>query len=87
MSGKILGIIVFVIGVGLLVFVFSIVYQIFQGDYNSFATVLKTDKTKPFGNALGFWFIKAGIKMLMIIFMTITASLIANKGISLYFKE
>ena len=88
LSGRICGMLVFLLGVGLLVAVFFTAYQLFNASPNEalrlqFTGNPKTDPTATtIGTNFGWMLGRVGCLFLM----AIAGSLIAQKGINLYFS-
>ena len=86
--GRIVGMLVFLLGVGLLIAVFFTAYRLFNAPPNEalglqFTGNPKTDPTATaIGTNFGVLFLRVGYLFLM----AIAGSLIAQKGINLYFS-
>jgi hypothetical protein len=79
--GRLLGIVIFLLGVGLLTFVFFAAYRFFSAD------VISAKNAEPIANQLGRSAVNVLAKIGFLIVMTIAGSLIAGKGITLYFAS
>ena len=79
--GRLLGIVIFLLGVVLLTFVFFAAYGFFSAD------VISAQNPEPIANQLGRSAINVLAKIGYLIVMTIAGSLIAGKGITLYFAS
>ena len=80
----ILGSIAFLLGISLLGFVFYLGYNLFLTDTYPVTNNLKENETTK---QLTHWGFTIGIKSIMLIFMTVAASLISNMGISILFDK
>ena len=83
--GRLLGIVVFLVGVGLLAFVFSIAYGFFSSDIVGSHAI--KDAGEPVATQLGRSAVDMLAKIGLLIVMTIVGSLIAGRGIQLYFAS
>lgn len=85
--GRSIGMLVFLLGVGLLVWVFYIAYGLFS---QPAATALGFDaahaKTAPTASTIGTQFGWLVFRVAYLFLMSIAGSLIANKGVNLYFS-
>ncbi|MCX6346152.1 MAG: hypothetical protein NT018_13955 [Armatimonadetes bacterium] len=79
--GRLLGIVIFLLGVGLLTFVFFAAYGFFSAD------VISARNSEPIANELGRSAINVLAKIGYLVVMTIAGSLIAGKGVTLYFAS
>ena len=83
---RIVGLTAFILGIGLLLTVFFMVYTVFIGDSNSIIAAIKDTKSPIADNMLR-WSINIGIKILMLVFMIVSGAIIADRGIKFYFGE
>jgi hypothetical protein len=89
--GRIIGMLVFLVGVGLLMLVFYIAYGLFtKPAAQALGLILTGDPKKDAVTLnyvnLGVQFGTLLIRLLCLFIMSIASSLIANKGINLYFS-
>lgn len=80
--GRLLGMLVFIGGVGLLAFVFYIAYSLFSSDL-----VGAQGGAEPAAAQLGRIVINLLARIGMLVVMTIIGSMIASRGIQLYFAS
>ena len=83
-SSKVIGAIVFFLGIAILAAVAYLVFTIFLSEEPS-ATQLLNDSKTPLANLLSSWAVNTAVRIVMLIFMTAAGSLIADKGIRMYF--
>jgi len=83
--GRLLGIAVFLVGVGLLAFVFLMAYGFFSSDILGSRAI--KDVGEPVATQLGRSAVDMLAKIGLLIVMTIVGSLIAGRGIQLYFAS
>ena len=86
--GRIIGMLVFLAGVAALGFVFSIAYKLFSAPPETALglTFKNNPKTDPTAAAIGTQFGALLLRLGYLFLMSIAGSLIANKGINLYFS-
>src|SRR5579883_3423705 len=86
--GRVTGILIFLIGVGMLLFVFYIAYGLFNAPPQSALGLKVTGnpKTDPSAAAIGSQFGWLLFRIAYLFIMSIAGSLIANKGIHIYFS-
>lgn len=83
---RILGVLVFLTGIGLLICVFRYAHMMFTSDTMGLTTTVS--KGMPAGTAtaaLGESAIKIFIRIVLLLIMSAVGSLISSKGISMYF--
>lgn len=83
--GRLLGIVVFLVGVGLLAFVFLMAYGFFSSDIVGSHAI--KDAGEPVATQLGRSAVDMLAKIGLLVVMTIVGSLIAGRGIQLYFAS
>ncbi len=81
-SGSLLGLIVFLVGVGLLAFTFKLAYEMFSAPPQN-ALGIQKDQPLDLGQA-GQSFVGVLIKILMLVVMGLVGSMIANRGVTLF---
>jgi hypothetical protein len=81
-SASVLGIVVFLVGVGMLAFTFKLAYDMFMVPPPE-ALGIKPKQPLDLGQA-GQSFVKELLKVLFLIVMGLMGSLIANRGVSLF---
>lgn len=86
--GRVIGMITFLLGVGLLLFVFKIAYELFNVSPSDALGMKFTGdpKTDPNLTKIGGLFGGVLVRMVYLFLMSISGSLVANKGINLYFS-
>lgn len=83
---RILGVIVFLAGIALLVYVFKSAHVMFISNNMGLSlTPVKGAQPGAMTTALGESAIKLFVRIVLLLLMSVVASLIASKGISLYF--
>ena len=84
--GRIVGIVVFLGGIALLVFVFVLAYGFFTSAGNGLAPVHSSGgAVQPAATQLGREAVRLFVQIGLLIVMTIIGSLLAGRGIQLYF--
>ncbi len=83
-SSQVIGVIVFFLGIAILAAVAYMVFVIFLSEEPAVTQLLNDSKT-PLANLLSSWAANTLVKIVMLIFMTVAGSLIADKGIKMYF--
>ena len=81
-TGRIIGLLTFLAGIGLLVFVAVLAYSFFT--QTSMVPLPVRDTTTPTATRLGESAIKLFFQIALLIVLTIVGSLLASKGIHLY---
>lgn len=86
--GRILGIIVFLGGIAVLAFVFMTAYHFFQSPLGEIKPPVQgTSATSPATDQLGRSALSVLIRIALLIVMTIVGSLIAGRGVQMYFAS
>lgn len=85
LAGRILGIVVFLAGVGLLVFVFSLTYSFFNAPAGQLQPVPSPGADVPATTQLGESALMLFARIGLLVVMTIIGSLLAGRGAQLYF--
>ncbi len=85
LTGRILGILIFLVGIGILLFVFFTAYTMFVSPIPGLTD--QSSAAKVTADGLGKVFIYQIIKIILLIVMTIAGSLVAARGVSLYSGE
>ena len=83
--GRLIGIIVFLLGIGLLAFVFATAYSWFTTPSAGLAISPTPGSTAPATAQLGQSAVVLLVKIGLLIVMTIVGSLLAGRGVQLYF--
>ncbi len=88
LTGRVLGILVFLLGVGLLCIVFNMAYTLFHASPQDVLHVKFTGnpKTDPSLSAIGTQFGGLIYKLALLFLMSIAGSLVAQFGVKLYFS-
>ena len=88
MEGRLIGLLVFGVGVGLLLLVFSIAYHLFTASPADalHLTITGDPKRDPGAAVIGSSFGYILIRILLLFLMSLAASLTAQKGVNLYFS-
>ena len=88
LTGRIVGMLVFVLGVGLLCTVFQVAYKLFNTNPAAALGLPITGnaKTDPTAAAIGAQFGALILRIVYLFIMSIAGSLIAQSGIKLYFS-
>lgn len=81
-SGSLLGLFVFLVGVGLLAFTFKLAFEMFSAPPQN-ALGIQKNQPLDLGQA-GQSFIGVLIKILMLVVMGLVGSMIANRGVTLF---
>ena len=86
--GRLMGMVVFLLGVAALAFVFYTAYKLFNAPAASALglTFRNDPKTDPSASAIGAQFGVLLLRLAYLFLMSIAGSLMANKGINLYFS-
>jgi hypothetical protein len=82
---RILGIVVFLGGVGLLAFAFFTAYNWFTDPYAGLQIVPGPGSTEPATTSIGTSALRLLIRLALLLIMTIIGSLIAGRGVQIYF--
>ena len=85
--GRIIGIVVFLVGVGLLTFVFMTTYWWFSTPSAALPTAPATGSTAPATTQLGRSAVVMLERIALLIVMTIVGSLLSGRGVQLYFAS
>ena len=83
--GRLVGIFVFLCGVGLLVFVFSMTYSFFHAPLSQLPTAPARGSTETASSQLGRSALALLARIGMLVVMTIIGSVMASRGVQLYF--
>lgn len=84
-SGRVLGTVVFLLGIALLCLVFGIAWSLFRAPVPGLELPIKTGATPPAASGIGIALSAFVRQLLLLAVMTFAGSLIAGKGIQLYF--
>jgi len=82
---RILGIVVFLGGVGLLAFAFFTAYNWFTDPHAGLQIVPGPGSTEPATTSIGTSALRLLIRLALLLIMTIIGSLIAGRGVQIYF--
>lgn len=85
--GRVMGIIVFLGGVGLLVFVFILAYDFFTADSIVIPTAPPNGEAPSAATVIGQSAVQMIIKIALLVVMALVGSMLANKGVNLYFAS
>ena len=87
-EGRLIGLVVFGVGIGLLLMVFSIAYHLFTASPAAALgiTITGDPKRDPGAAVIGSHFGLLIVKILLLFVMSAAASLISQKGVNLYFS-
>jgi hypothetical protein len=85
--GRVIGIVVFLAGIGLLSFVFATAYSWFSAPSAALPTAPTPGSTAPATAQLGSSAVNMIEKIALLIVMTIVGSLLAGRGVQLYFAS
>ena len=83
--GRLVGIFVFLCGVGLLVFVFWMTYSFFHAPLSQLPTAPAHGSTEPASSQLGKSALELLVRIGLLVVMTIIGSVMASRGVQLYF--
>ena len=83
--GRLVGIFVFLCGVGLLVFVFWMAYSFFYAPLGQLPTAPAHGSTAPASSQLGSKALALLARIGLLVVMTIIGSVMASRGVQLYF--
>lgn len=85
--GRVMGIIVFLGGVGLLVFVFILAYDFFTADSIVIPPAPPNGEAPSIGAVIGQSALQMIIRIALLIVMAVVGSMLASRGIQLYFAS
>lgn len=85
LPGRILAVVVFLLGIGLLCFVFSLAWSLFRSPVPGLELPVKPGTAAPPAAGIGIALTALARQLLLLAVMTIAGSLIAGKGLHLYF--
>lgn len=88
LPGRIVGMVIFLLGVGLLLIVFYISYGFFTGTPEHALGFRLTGNVKrdPGASQIGYYFAWVLCRIALLFVMSVSGSLISQKGINLYFS-
>jgi hypothetical protein len=86
LTGRILAVLVFLIGIGLLCLVFYMAWSLFHSPVSGLALPVKPGAVAPPASSIGIALTAFVQKVVLLALMTLAGSLISSKGIHLYYS-
>lgn len=86
LAGRILAVLVFILGIGLLCVVFALAWSLFRSPVPGLELPIKSGVPAPPAAGIGVALTAFARQVILLLLMTVAGTLIAGKGIHLYFS-